>query len=311
MALTTLCKSPTGPVLFRSLEKWSPTFVIDEADTVLKNNDDLREVINSGWTVGTRVLRCDPITKEPCLYSKFYTKHHYESDLKTLRSEVGSARLADLCFRDFKRWHETFRGPEERIARAHALMAKIRIVMAFGALLRLPHCRELSQELSGMTFPMPKKRREFLTAEQVVALRKVAHVRGFHSIALAQAIQFESMLRQKDVIGEWLPIAEPGVSDINDGRVKWLHGLHWRMIDSQLHFKKVLSKSLRGRRAAAVAGAGNEEEFNLRSYPMFMEELAGKTGSGPLIVCEYTRLPWRTKPFQAKWRELARLAGIS
>jgi hypothetical protein len=111
-----------------------------------------------------------------------------------------------------------------------------------------------------------------------------------------------------DVIGEWLPIAEPGVSDINDGTKKWKHGLHWRMVDNQLHLKKVLSKSLRGRRSALVAGAGNEEEYDLRSYPLLLEELAGKTtGSGPLVVREYTGLPWRTKPFQAKWRELARL----
>jgi hypothetical protein len=33
---------------------------------------------------------------------------------------------------------------------------------------------------------------------------------GWHSIALAQAIQFDCALRQKDVIGEWVPESEPG-----------------------------------------------------------------------------------------------------
>jgi putative DNA primase/helicase len=66
--------SPTGPALFRSLEKWSPCFAIDEADTVFKSNDDLREVVNSGWTRGQGVLRCDPETQEPRLYPTFAPK---------------------------------------------------------------------------------------------------------------------------------------------------------------------------------------------------------------------------------------------
>jgi putative DNA primase/helicase len=64
----------TGPALFRSIEKWQPTFAIDEADTVLVNNDDLKEVINSGWTRGQTAIRCDPETNEPRPYSTFCPK---------------------------------------------------------------------------------------------------------------------------------------------------------------------------------------------------------------------------------------------
>ena len=38
----------TGPALFRSVEKWGPTLLIDEADTFLKDNDELRGILNSG-----------------------------------------------------------------------------------------------------------------------------------------------------------------------------------------------------------------------------------------------------------------------
>jgi putative DNA primase/helicase len=69
-----LSVSISGPALFRSIEKWQPAFVIDEADTVFKNNDDLREVINSGWTRGQNVIRCDPKTNEPRTYSTFAPK---------------------------------------------------------------------------------------------------------------------------------------------------------------------------------------------------------------------------------------------
>ena len=37
---------------------------------------------------------------------------------------------------------------------------------------------------------------------------------GWYSIALAQALQFELLLSQKDVIGEWVPVTEPGKSDV-------------------------------------------------------------------------------------------------
>jgi hypothetical protein len=63
-----------GPALFRSIEKWQPTFIIDEADTALASNDDLKEVVNSGWTRGQSVIRCDPETYEPRPFSTFAPK---------------------------------------------------------------------------------------------------------------------------------------------------------------------------------------------------------------------------------------------
>jgi putative DNA primase/helicase len=38
----------TPAVLFRAVEKWSPTLIIDEADTFLADNDELRGILNSG-----------------------------------------------------------------------------------------------------------------------------------------------------------------------------------------------------------------------------------------------------------------------
>src|SRR5262245_1023635 len=38
----------TAAALFRAVEKWQPTLLIDEADTFLKNSDELRGVLNSG-----------------------------------------------------------------------------------------------------------------------------------------------------------------------------------------------------------------------------------------------------------------------
>lgn len=52
------CVQITEATLFRSIEHWLPTLIIDEADTILINNEPLRAVVNAGWTRGTLVPRC-------------------------------------------------------------------------------------------------------------------------------------------------------------------------------------------------------------------------------------------------------------
>jgi hypothetical protein len=64
----------SGPALFRSIAKWQPTLIVDEADDALADNPDLRSVINSGWTRGQGVVRCHPDTHQPELFSTFAPK---------------------------------------------------------------------------------------------------------------------------------------------------------------------------------------------------------------------------------------------
>ncbi len=42
----------TAAALFRAIEKWTPTLIVDEADTFLRDSDELRGVINSGHNRG-------------------------------------------------------------------------------------------------------------------------------------------------------------------------------------------------------------------------------------------------------------------
>jgi hypothetical protein len=57
--------------LFRSVEKWQPTLVIDEADTIMIENESLRAVINSSWTRGSVVVRCIGDSNEPHIFPTF------------------------------------------------------------------------------------------------------------------------------------------------------------------------------------------------------------------------------------------------
>ncbi len=57
------------------------------------------------------------------------------------------------------------------------------------------------------------------------------------SLALGTALQFETTLRQRDVIGEWEPIA-PGAERsgiLLNGR-RWVNGLTWSDISPELTF---------------------------------------------------------------------------
>ena len=46
------CVEISEATLFRGVELWQPTIIVDEADVILVNNEPLRAVINSGWTRG-------------------------------------------------------------------------------------------------------------------------------------------------------------------------------------------------------------------------------------------------------------------
>jgi putative DNA primase/helicase len=64
----------TAAALYRAVEKWEPTILVDEADTAFVDNDDLRRVVNSGWTRGDGVLVCDGDTHDPRVFSTFCPK---------------------------------------------------------------------------------------------------------------------------------------------------------------------------------------------------------------------------------------------
>jgi hypothetical protein len=76
-----LCRRPlpasnvTGAVVYRVIEKWSPTLLIDEADTFLDGDEALRGVINSGHTRSlAKVVRTVGDDHEPRTFSTWGAK---------------------------------------------------------------------------------------------------------------------------------------------------------------------------------------------------------------------------------------------
>jgi putative DNA primase/helicase len=69
-----LCVEISQAALFRSVELWTPSLIVDEADAILAENEPLRAVINSGWTRGATVLRCIGDEKTPHVFPTFCPK---------------------------------------------------------------------------------------------------------------------------------------------------------------------------------------------------------------------------------------------
>jgi Protein of unknown function (DUF3631)/Domain of unknown function (DUF3854) len=69
------CSSISAASIYRVIEKFCPTLLVDEADSFLKDNEQLRGVINSGHTRGTAfAIRINPNTMEPERFSTWGPK---------------------------------------------------------------------------------------------------------------------------------------------------------------------------------------------------------------------------------------------
>lgn len=67
--------SVTPAALFRAIEKWRPTMLIDEADTFMQDNEALRGIVNAGHTRETAgILRCTGDDHEPTWFNTWGAK---------------------------------------------------------------------------------------------------------------------------------------------------------------------------------------------------------------------------------------------
>jgi hypothetical protein len=208
------------------------------------------------------LIRCYQTDKDSSFQSlRYRTKQSYESLCRRIELDHGIENLADLKARSFLRWHEDW-GSTGHVAMAHSLMRMLRNLFGFGfTMLEDDQCERLCAILSKMRFKMPAARSERLTAAQAIAIRAQAHAMGLPSIALAQALQFELMLRQKDVIGEWVPNSEPGLSDVTLGQrqvAAWPTMVRDRPTPVVRHTTSKRQKDI---------------EVDLKNAPMVMEEL--------------------------------------
>jgi putative DNA primase/helicase len=86
----------TPAALFRSVQAWEPTLLVDEADTFFSENEGLRGILNSGHTKGSAyVVRCEEIKGniQPVRFSTWGAKAISGIKLETLHSTLTSRSI--------------------------------------------------------------------------------------------------------------------------------------------------------------------------------------------------------------------------
>lgn len=236
---------------------------------------------------------------------KWNTRVNVTKCLKIIESTVGQRQVSALLGPDFKRWHRSWGEPKPdtdipRPWRAKSAMDTVRQLVGYGVTLGHEDCIRADIILSKIRFATPPARTAIMTADHVHAIRPVAHALGYGSIALATVLQFELALRQKDVIGEWEPVAG-AEGGIRHRDTRWTNGLLWSDIDADNILRKVHTKT------------GFAVEHDLKLHPTVLEEIAlipEERRVGPMLISESTGEPYKHRNFTQRWRLIANAAGI-
>lgn len=241
---------------------------------------------------------------------KWNTRQTYDQVLDQIEAAVGKKKIASITLDDVVRWYDAARYPEgkgrgkpDRVRKAHGMISMLRRVMSYGVAIEMPHCDRVRGILSAYRFEAPKARGAALQLAHVEAIRTKAHEAGRASIALGTAIQFELMLRQRDVIGEWEPIEDrdaPASPYRLNGR-QWANGLTWANISDDWLLTKATTKT------------GQVVSFDLTTCPMALEELQrvpDERRFGPLIIDEPAGRPYATDAYHREWRKIADAAKV-
>ena len=223
----------------------------------------------------------------------------YDPSLRLISKTVGKRVIAALKGEDFRRWYVQW-GKGGKVRRAHGAIRKLRSIFSYGVEQRLRGCSQVREILSLIRFATPDARTVKMEYAHAVAICEKAIEMGRPSIALTQAIQWDTALRRIHVIGEWLPVEEGDTGGIIRGKTKW-RGLTAADISAE----RVLT--------VAVTSKGKKAtRHDLTKCPLVLHVLERVTlpSVGPLIISEKTKLPYRENYYAQDWREIAVAAKV-
>lgn len=266
-------------------------------------------------TLGSLSRRFQIDAESPVQDWKYNTRRSQLHVVGTIEKAFGARALAALGLKDFRRWYDAAKAPKkeggpERVDRACKIMKMLREMLRYGiaAELDLAQCTRLITILEATEFKQPKRRRSKLELAHVEAFIPKAIAKGRLSLALGTALQFESGMRQRDVIGEWLPVPageEPTGIVLRGRRGKgwrrWSNGLTWADLGKDLVIIKETTKT------------GALVSHDLKLFPLTMKlltDIPAERRIGALIVDETAGRPYAEFAYARDWREIAREAKI-
>jgi len=254
---------------------------------------------------------------------KHNTRQYYLKSLKLIEATVGKRLIRNLTVFDVKHWYNEWRKPAEpggpeRIDRAHDAVTMFRTVLNFMAALRHKDCALLADELKKIRFEKGSAREEELTYKQASAFIRTAFELAERGVitrdralymAIGTAAQFEMILRQKDIIGEYLKTERDLDRETRRARIDplragddwWLGYFTWERIPGWRWRMKTSKSKYR----SAV-------EFDLQNYGLLfplLELVPARDRHGAIVKGPHG-LPFRQDTYGGQWRKIARAAGI-
>jgi hypothetical protein len=234
------------------------------------------------------------------------SRKQYDKMIRQVVKRCGNAKVADLEAPKLQGFYDEYANAG-KISMGHGVITQLRGLARFGMTeLRDTDCEKLAFILHGMHFQNVESRKaKPLSPEQVAAIIAKAHELGFHSLALAQALQFHLGMKQADVIGQWVPLADSVYSEIIYKNQKWARGLRWNQINDDWILEYIPSSG------------GDAVQWRLTDYPAVMAEikdalrrLDSRSKSGPVIIDERSGRPYHENQFRLDWRKAADAVGI-
>ena len=112
-SITTIEISPAA--LYRSIDRWNPSFIVDEFDTVLASDDksELRAIINAGHTPQSKIIRCVEPDYMPTAFSPFCPKALGLIGLKMPAATLGRSIIIRLRRRKVSQAIEEFKHADD------------------------------------------------------------------------------------------------------------------------------------------------------------------------------------------------------
>ena len=259
---------------------------------------------------------------------KHNTRRGYLADMKVIIESVGARLIKNVTVLDIENWYTQWRkgavfvdpqgvetiGPE-RVDRAHNAVAMVRTVLRFMAALRHPECKLLAEELAKVQFERGAAREHELTYQQVRSFIRAADDMAAKGVierdralylAIGTAAQFELMLRQKDIIGDWAPRRADarypaGITLLQMGDETWSGFFTWESIPGWRWRTKTSKSKYR-----------SPADFDLTLYDLLfplLERVPAEERQGAIVKGEHG-LPIRYRTYNKAFRKIAEVAGI-
>ncbi|WP_439393458.1 integrase [Bradyrhizobium sp. PMVTL-01] len=235
---------------------------------------------------------------------KPHTAISYGTYLRKMTAHIGPRRIDECDGRDVNRWFKQWK-ESSGLGAARMALAVLKAAIAFGVVCRTKGCADFQTILRAMEFEALPSRTWAPTAGQVLAIRKAAHAAGRPLAALCYAIQFETTLRQWDVIGQWVELDDARPSAVLAYGKKWV-GPTWAAIDNNLIMAKVKPTKTEQTTEVTVS-------FDLSVCPMVCDELdqiPTEKRVGPLVINTATGLPYIRQSWRNAWAADFKAAGL-